>query len=318
MNLELKEKTIMDVMGNTRDENVCSNMLAFYLNPNEEHDLDNLVLKALIETLISKKQLTDFKYENISIIREYQTLKGNRIDIIIENSDCVIGIENKLEASLYNDLIDYSNTLDTLKNYAVKVVLSLNPVDVDYDNTGFINITYDEFLDSLEKLMKNYTYKDKKWYLYLEDFIVNLKGNIVEYNFRKKIEPKVDSIDKMVDYYNAEMQTKTEELKNIIVNRKLDRKEVIIGKTKLDKTVYILMNKFNMDARLTANGWSIGIYVYTNNKVFEVRDFLNDNGIKIMTENNQHLWLKHFDYNEDIQFIAEYYLKIYNLLREKF
>ena len=40
-----KEKTFMEVSGYPHYENVCSNILSFYFNPNEEHRLNDTVLK---------------------------------------------------------------------------------------------------------------------------------------------------------------------------------------------------------------------------------------------------------------------------------
>ena len=39
-----KEKTFMQIAGYPHYENACSNILAFYLNPNEEHKLNDIVL----------------------------------------------------------------------------------------------------------------------------------------------------------------------------------------------------------------------------------------------------------------------------------
>ena len=47
---EIKQQiSIFDVSGYPHYENVCSNVLAFYLHPQKEHDLENLVLSALLK-----------------------------------------------------------------------------------------------------------------------------------------------------------------------------------------------------------------------------------------------------------------------------
>lgn len=70
-----------------------------------------------------------------------------------------------------------------------------------------------------------------------------------------------------------------------------------------------------MDARLTPNGWTIGIFVYKNSKVPVMHKFFYEEDIKIIDSNNNHFILKEFDYNENIQNVVEYYLKIYNLIK---
>ena len=114
--LPVKEKTFMEVSGYPHYENVCSNILSFYLKPKEEHKLDDLVVKALIKTIQLKTNIRDINSSNFDVFREYTTQKGNRIDIVLKNDEIVIGIENKIKASVYNDLEDYANTLNFLVN----------------------------------------------------------------------------------------------------------------------------------------------------------------------------------------------------------
>lgn len=52
--IPVKEKTFMDVSGYPNYENVCSNILAFYLKPSEEHNFDALVVNSFIKVLIKK------------------------------------------------------------------------------------------------------------------------------------------------------------------------------------------------------------------------------------------------------------------------
>jgi len=43
-------KTFMQVTGYPHFENVCSNILAFFFNPKEEHNLNDLFIWSLLET----------------------------------------------------------------------------------------------------------------------------------------------------------------------------------------------------------------------------------------------------------------------------
>ena len=315
---DTEEKTIMDVMGNTKDENMCSNMLAFYFNPNEEHRLKNLVLKALIDVLINKRIIDKYDYSNIAVTRELKTINKNRIDIVIKNNECVIGIENKIDANLYNDLNDYSKSLDSiLETNAIKIVLSINEVDTNYDETGFINIRYNEFLTSLINIMKDLENSNNKWYLYLEDFVLNLIDNRIEHNVKKYLFQNNINLEKTPDYYKAEIETKVMNFKKIIESRKKDKKSINVPQQfkDFDLTAYILLEGFNLDARLTLRGWEIGIFVYKKSKIFEARDYLRNNNINIISERNQHFWIKEFKYDESIDVVANYYLNIYNLIK---
>jgi hypothetical protein len=124
-------------------------------------------------------------------------------------------------------------------------------------------------------------------------------------------------LEQSIEYYDNEIENKIYKFVKLLKMKKLDKKEIKTNKIKkLDLTAYILLDGYNMDARLTANGWWIGIYVWKNSKVFEIKDYLNINNIQIVNESNQHLWVKYFDYNEEIEGVVDYFLKIYNLVKQ--
>lgn len=142
--IPIREKTFMEISGYPHYENVCSNILAFYLNPEEEHKFGNLVINALLKVAKNKRQekCEDIYLKDLHIYREYITQKGNRIDIVIKNKEIVIGIENKIYASVYNDLDDYAKTLNNLNNNSIKLLLSVYPELKNTVGNDFINITY--------------------------------------------------------------------------------------------------------------------------------------------------------------------------------
>ena len=57
--LPKNEKTFMDIEGFPHYENICSNILQFYLNPNEEHRLNDVMLKSLLYTLNNKLKMNE-------------------------------------------------------------------------------------------------------------------------------------------------------------------------------------------------------------------------------------------------------------------
>ena len=172
-----KEKTFMEVSGYPHYENVCSNILAFYFNPIEEHKLNNLFINSFIKILISKKIniKTINKTDKLKIDREYTTLKGNRIDIVIQHNNFVIGIENKIYAAVNNDFEDYSETLNKLNKNSIKVLLSLHDNSDIINNTEFVNITYQEFFNQLKIDLLN-CQENNKWILFLNEFIKNIEN----------------------------------------------------------------------------------------------------------------------------------------------
>lgn len=71
--------------------------------------MGSLVLDALLET-VGRHSDSD----GCAVATECVTAKGNRIDIVVELDDLVIGIENKVNADLYNDLPDYMHLIETI------------------------------------------------------------------------------------------------------------------------------------------------------------------------------------------------------------
>ncbi len=195
---KLPVQTFLEISGFPQWENVCSNILAFYFNPNKPHKLDDLLLISLIETINSKqneivKILTEAELNklckveivnksSIKIHREYPA-NSKRIDIVIETDVFVFGIENKIGAMLYNDLKQYTDSICKLANgkFYLGIVLS---VKKENPFAKFISITYTEFFQQIEKNISKYMYHaDSKFLSMLLDFMQTIiKPNIMAIN----------------------------------------------------------------------------------------------------------------------------------------
>lgn len=174
---EIKQHiSIFDVSGYPHYENVCSNVLAFYLHPQKEHDLENLVFSALLNLA---KQDIDKKIRVTKIDREHSTKSGGRLDLVIHSDSHVIGIENKIFHHLNNDLADYRETINNLatnKQIPIGIVLSLKKLQAHdikiLEESDFINIIYD---DLWHEVRANFgfhaTSGNHKWVMYLLDFM---------------------------------------------------------------------------------------------------------------------------------------------------
>lgn len=145
-----KQPTFLEIAGFPHYENVCSNILQFYFNPNNPHKLNHKLIDALIECSGSSISYGN-DIEIIDILREVTTDSGLRIDIIIITNKWIIGIENKIYHHLNNDLKDYSNHLE--KRYhnkeIVKIILSL--YESPNTTNDFVNVTYKQLIKQLEK-----------------------------------------------------------------------------------------------------------------------------------------------------------------------
>ncbi len=210
-NLKIKERsglTFLEIAKCPNLENVWSNILAFYCNPNNEHNLHDLILNSIFETAG-----IEFVIKNTNTIRvrtEYPTESGNRIDIVVFADNFILGIENKVDAALYNDLDDYSRTIEELTQTqnisAHKIVLSKNKTSVTH---GFINIIYSDLIRVVKKNIGDFsTFSDTKYLIFLLDFLKNIENNINSQSMVDNLEvinffhKNVDKVNRLLEYHN--------------------------------------------------------------------------------------------------------------------
>ena len=173
-----KEPTYLEICkypGN-RFEEICSRLLCFYFSPSAEHGLGDLFLTSLIKMLnISDK--INFNPNDITVVSE-DNAEGKRVDILVYSDQFVIGIENKVTASLYNPLDIYKKRIDKYStNNRHYIVLSLRKVENKNEKAwmkknGFINITYKSLFEVITpNIISCENDTNRKYIVYLKDFI---------------------------------------------------------------------------------------------------------------------------------------------------
>lgn len=180
---EKMERNIFEIAGYPHYENVVSNILAFFFDTREQHGYQDCWIKSLMECYLSKNLLDDVSSESIvtnNIEREYSNGSDKRIDLLIDCGSFLVLIENKIYASLYNDLEIYSLMA---KNYLkkegledtpiIKIVLSLFEVN-NISQKDVINITYEELINQVIKNKEKYQ-TSLKWSMFCDEFIENIK-----------------------------------------------------------------------------------------------------------------------------------------------
>lgn len=319
-----KEKTFMQIAGFPHYENVCSNILAFYLNPKEEHKLNDIVLTTLLDIIKEKEEKTNTKisFSNMSILREFPTENGNRIDIVIQNEEIAIGIENKIMAQVYNDLDDYYKTIDKLNKNSVKILLSLHNETEIAEKNKFINITYNEFFEKLMKNLSNYNNETNKWYIYLLDFIKNLKGIEVEKNMESIInewikyhQEDINNFYELLNIARRSIDNKINEY-GVLLEEKSNYKVKYWHDNDVQTGAYILLNGLgcNIDAVLTAEEWKLGLNIWKKMNQLKIKQALIENGFKIIEEANTHIYLLKLDYNCPVDEVVKQALKILDVI----
>lgn len=214
----ISQTTYLDICrypGN-RFEEICSRILAFFFQPTNEHGLNDLFLQSLLE-IISKGNTLRIVNNQISVDTEVQTDDGKRLDLLILGTDFIIGIENKIYATLYNPLDEYKQLINqkaTQKktvNNIFKVVLSVKKITDQGElkkmkDNGFVKVYYSDFFKIIKKNVGEYfSQANQRYITIMYDFIQtieNMDGKFDNKMFRFFTENK-DSIDEMISQYNS-------------------------------------------------------------------------------------------------------------------
>jgi hypothetical protein len=143
------DPTYFEIAGYPSLENVASNILGFLLDPTEIHGFNTLFLESLLFLLNCPYTPDDFV--DIDVEREVITDQKCRIDIAVSTNSKLIAIENKLFASLNNDLNHYISHLKKISNgkEVYGCLLSLYPIKIPETVLGFVNITYEQFFNTV-------------------------------------------------------------------------------------------------------------------------------------------------------------------------
>ena len=227
---EIKQTTFLEIIGKSNHENIWSRILAFYFDNKKEHGYEAIILQSLIDIYYEKKineKKINLKSASYKIFTEFTTNKGGRIDIVIISDDFTIGIENKVDAELYNNLEDYSKTLDDLnKSNTIKIVLSKRNINIE--NKDFVNILYEDFISKIRGYINSLEIKPRlNNQIFLLDFIYNIEKQLNSY---KMIENK-----EVVKFFENNLTTI-----NQINEYKLD---IVEGLYKYQEILYYFLKK---------------------------------------------------------------------------
>jgi len=211
--LPKKKKTFLEICKYpaSRFEEVCSRILCFYFSPKEEHGFQDLFLRSLFELL--KAEDVNFYEDEIQVIPE-DYAEGKRLDIVITGSDFVIGIENKITASLYNPLDKYKARIDSYhKEHSFNLVLSVYEITKAEElekiaANDFKAFTYADFFIHLKKNLAPYSADcDQRYLTHLLDFIKTIENMSTNDSIDRKNSDfffeKRNEIDELISQYEA-------------------------------------------------------------------------------------------------------------------
>jgi PD-(D/E)XK nuclease superfamily len=169
-----REKNIFSIGSRGYYENPTSDLLAFFLNPDEEHGLGDLLLSSLGDLLHDQPSLSEFE----GLEREYATEEGNLIDILLKGSGWVIAIENKIRAGPTNPFTEYEATIKQRFRNERPYFVILAPVDLGVENWKLINYRC-LIAKAREKLGERLvTLGITKWGMLLREFLIHVEDQL--------------------------------------------------------------------------------------------------------------------------------------------
>lgn len=191
--IKMRVKNFFDVSGYPHYENVVSNILAFFFDVTEEHNLKDLWLKSLLECYNEKAKTNVRLGEFEEIEREHSTEENKRLDIIISLDDTVVAIENKIYAPpSYNPFDEYHKEILDFKKEKkgeakqedikiVEILLSIyekgDQKIKNYRDAIFYNITYKNFIGKIKKNLGDYVSDaNEKWLIFMNEFMKNVEN----------------------------------------------------------------------------------------------------------------------------------------------
>ena len=192
-------KTFMEILKVHNREVPFANLLAFFFNPREKHNLNTLFIDALLETKfthfgineneVTSPRIPDYDASSIKVVVEEPTSKKNRIDILITSNTFAICIEFKINHDLNNPLSDYKNFINDKYPNQQHYFFVLTPfkkeaigIAKEYfeNNNEFKQIILSHFIKNVkEKLKELYpTYESENIYYkyYFKDFIQTVEN----------------------------------------------------------------------------------------------------------------------------------------------
>lgn len=178
-----KPPTLLQIAGFPHWENVYSNILAFFLDSDGAHGFGPLFIRSLMAAYCCKcgqdGGLKDVPFPDAveagaAVEREVRTSDDKRIDLVVDCAEFRVCIENKIWASLYNDLAHYREHCESESDGRPVLGIVLSPEAVtDQDGLKtleaqrFVNITYEDLVKQVHQRMGSHIGPHNMRYQYL-------------------------------------------------------------------------------------------------------------------------------------------------------
>lgn len=204
-----REMTIFDTALKKHHENPITELLSFFLNPNEKHGLGTSFYDGFINSLNDKEEYEDFDFGSfLKVSTQQKTDKGNFIDLWLETDTALIIVEVKVYHYQKNPFPDYlawgRKKLKELGNRTKKeesyFEKELVPIILCPDGISFaeqwLGLAYNDLTLEIRTTLAHDFFKSSlnKWGIFARDFLLHLDS------FVDLLETNMDSLNFVVDH----------------------------------------------------------------------------------------------------------------------
>lgn len=167
-------RTLFGVGGRGYYENPASDLLAFFMRPDEVHELESLFLEAFLEC--AGKKADGYAMEGVMVEREVDVPAGGRIDLLVRGPGWVLVIENKVYHHQANPFKNYQDYAAELLKGIAPVLVVLSP-DGQTDQKGWVGVSYQSYCQSLRRRLDSLelALSTSKWVLFAREWILHLE-----------------------------------------------------------------------------------------------------------------------------------------------
>jgi len=280
LELDIRRPNIFSILDISKMEIRHSNFLAWILDPNENHGLNNSILVRLLRDIFSDDKVSDytqfdiefFNFNNVEIRREWK-----HIDILVLIDDVVVAIENKISST------DHTNQLERYEKITKEFFPDKEPIFVYLTPSGtepnsepaknvYINYSYLRIVDILTKVIEIYGDSlNQKVYRFILDYIEILRRELMQSDSLNELALKLYRAHKeALDFIFENRPDPASELYNFF-EEKVRNSNWIVG-SKNKGYIHFLTPKLN---EIIPKGYSYG-WRNKESFLFEIDYFWND------------------------------------------
>lgn len=201
-----REITIFDTALKSHHENPITELLAFFLDPNEKHSLNSGFYDGFIEAIKQHEKFSEFEFgEVLEVVTQQITDKGKFIDLWLETDTALIVVEVKVYHTQNNPFKEYlswaNKKLKDINKTKQETGIEKKLVPLVFSPNGFTNIegwlglSYSDFTTQLKQTLGMQIINNplNKWGVFARDFLLHLDS------FNESLETDMESLKFVID-----------------------------------------------------------------------------------------------------------------------